>query len=92
MSDGDQPMADKPDGKWFGRWLTPPWTAMVVLVLYPLSMGPVWWLSDRFDLWTGIATGPQFIFYAPVIWICGTCPLLAEALHWYVGLWANIAA
>jgi hypothetical protein len=69
------------------------YTAVAVFVVSPLSMGPVSWLSDHFNLWTGptIVSGPQFTFYAPLFWIAGNCRPFGEALIWYVHLWADIA-
>jgi hypothetical protein len=69
------------------------WAAVTLVVAYPLSMGPVWWLSDHFHLWTGtgIVSGPQFTFYAPLIWLVEKCPPFGKALLWYVHLWADIA-
>jgi hypothetical protein len=68
------------------------WTLIAGLVLYPLSMGPVWWLSDHFDLWSGgFVGGPQFVAYAPLFWIGEHCATFGKALIWYVHLWADIA-
>jgi hypothetical protein len=82
-------MTDKPDGK---RWGWGTWAWIVVLVP-ALSMGPVWWASDHFDLWHGypIYGDPCFTFYAPVFWACEACHPFGTAPHWYVHLWANIA-
>lgn len=57
-------MADKPNGKGhLGERAAQ--TALMLALLYPLSMGPVWWLSDHLDLWTGIGGGQQFTLDAP---------------------------
>jgi hypothetical protein len=85
----DDGMSDEPKKRpraWIG------WTALVLFVLYPLSMGPVWWLDDHFGPWgSGIVSGPQFTAYAPLFWLGERFPSFGNALHWYVHLWSNIA-
>jgi hypothetical protein len=90
-SEGD-PMTDKPDGKRW-NWGSSAWIVVSLLAVYVLSMGPVWWASDHFELWggSGLSSGPQFAFYAPLFWLGQACPLFGKALIWYVHLWADIA-
>jgi hypothetical protein len=84
-------MTDKPDGKRWG-WGSAAWIVVSLLALYVLSMGPVWWASDRFDLWRGypLCGDPRFTFYAPVFWVCEACHPFGDALIWYVRFWAHI--
>lgn len=63
------------------------WAVLVVLavlVLYPLSIGPVAWLSLKCDVpqWLDVATDH---FYAPANWLMDSGP---QALSdWYFRYW-----
>ena len=80
-------MSDEPKKRsrgWVGSLL------FAVFVLYPLSMGPVWWASDHFHLWVGIGEGWQFAFYAPLIWIGERVPAFLHALIWYLRFFSDL--
>jgi hypothetical protein len=60
------------------KWI---WWAVVLLVLYPLSIGPVGWLVA--------ATGMEWIgfIYAPLDWLANSCGPIEQILTWYLRLW-----
>jgi hypothetical protein len=56
---------------------------VVVLVAYPLSIGPAIWLRDR--SWAPEwASSTYFTFYAPIIWVYNNGPQpIHNLIHWY---------
>ena len=66
-------------------WLT---VALVaVLVGYPMSIGPAYWLQ-RQDWAYGSTCGPFHAIYGPIIWIYQQGPRPAhDAIGWYLDLW-----
>jgi hypothetical protein len=65
------------------------WTVAALLLLtYPLSLGPALWLGTHFGF--GATAGTINTVYAPVFWACSPKPL-HEALHSYLGLWIKLA-
>ncbi len=72
-------LIDKPKKrrrKWV-RWV------VVLLVLYPLSYGPVTGFLDRTDPWPTMAYDA---FYTPLWWVCERVPLCDRALDWYLNI------
>ena len=70
------------------RWakLTALWL-IVVLLTYPLSIGPVMKISRFPGIW--VATyGPVHTFYLPLRWVCEMSGTV-EILWWYAGLWVD---
>jgi hypothetical protein len=66
------------------------WTAAVlvrVLVIYPLSFGPVHWYVNsrplRFRTLNSVAG-----FYRPLQRIAGRVPLIDRSIRWYADLWS----
>jgi hypothetical protein len=60
---------------------------VVVLVGYPLSFGPVAWLSHhkRPPGWIGHLTE---YFYTPLFWIVQHAPMpILDLFKWYIDLW-----
>jgi hypothetical protein len=59
--------------------------AIFVVVLYPLSLGPLEWFHNRGYLnWAE----PVFRYYCmPYVWISEHVPLVGEILGWYIDLW-----
>ena len=57
---------------------------LLLLVLYVLSMGPVFLLSERSSHgeWFGV-------IYYPVGVVCKYCGPLDKALEWYMSLWTG---
>jgi hypothetical protein len=71
-------MSDEPK-KWSRRWIW--WTAIVLFVLYPLSIGPVAWIAH--------GEAPIWLMYAylPVLWTAeASPPAVAKALNQYMQL------
>jgi hypothetical protein len=66
------------------------WATLVVvavLVAYPLSIGPAYWLK-RQDWAYGSTHGAFHAVYGPIIWIYQQGPQPAhDAIGWYVDLW-----
>jgi len=66
-----------------------PYVAVVsvaVLVAYPLSMGPMLWLSTHGYLSDG-ARQVLSRLYEPLWVVAGYTPFLKQFLHWYVRFW-----
>jgi hypothetical protein len=61
-------------------------TMVVLLVLYPLSIGPVIWLVDRGMLSERFAA-PVAIVYFPLEWAVGSSSAAAQMYAWYASLW-----
>ncbi len=60
---------------------------VVVLVLYPLSMGPAYWITGRTawtDLWTWYPVCA--VAYWPVWEVARHSAMLGDAVEWYVAL------
>ncbi len=62
------------------------WMAMALIVLYPLSIGPVTWFvshghSGLLQAWDTA--------YAPLFWVCNHSETLSSLLGWYMGLWVH---
>ena len=79
-------MAGKPRGK-PGRWRRAAGIAVMLLVVYPLSMGPAFSLMD--------ATGDERvqkcvgIIYRPNGMVFYSSPYVQAAFLWYLGLWVS---
>src|SRR5262245_39415133 len=61
-------------------------TMVVLVVLYPLSIGPVIWLVDREMLPERFAE-PVAVFYFPLEWAVGSSDATAQIYAWYARLW-----
>ena len=59
---------------------------VVLVVAYPLSIGPACWLADR-DMLPELADKPIEIFYSPLMWIVRDSETAGTIYVWYVGLW-----
>ncbi|MAG95053.1 MAG: hypothetical protein CMJ48_15110 [Planctomycetaceae bacterium] len=65
------------------------WVAVVVLLLlvaYPLSIGPVIWCLDTGRLPQSSVPAWE-VFYAPVLWAWKNVPAAEHVLDWYDDLW-----
>ena len=59
----------------------------MLLVVYVLSPGPVFWLLTLADVQGSEAVGKCVIaFYAPLIWLYEKFPLVHRAYDWYFSL------
>jgi len=57
--------------------------ALLLIVGYPLSVGPFMWLYSR-DIVPMIVA----IIYQPLFWVIAICPDSVQAIfHWYIGWW-----
>lgn len=66
------------------------WIAALVLpLIYVLSIGPLSYMEQKFGLPSGINTAAE-IFYAPIIWVHENTPL-DELLDAYVEWWERLA-
>src|SRR5580658_7936738 len=62
------------------------WALLAALVLYPLSVGPAFWISDRIPGANPNGFSPTlWLIYAPVFRISEQSTPLYKALCWYVG-------
>jgi hypothetical protein len=64
-------------------WVLAAVILMAVLVLYPLSTGPVVSLLDDSEN-SDIAIQ---VLYWPLIWLCERSEAIDAFFEWYVGLW-----
>jgi hypothetical protein len=56
---------------------------LVLLVIYPLTIGPVYWLAaNRY------VDFRVLLIYWPIVRGCEACGL-DDALRWYMGLWGK---
>ena len=65
------------------------WTTValvVVLIIYPLSIGPVLWLDNN-ELIPGFAKRPLKHLYSPLLWVVLNYETAAQIYGWYVSLW-----
>jgi hypothetical protein len=59
--------------------------ALVLPILYVLSIGPAVWLSDQ-----GYTGDPESNpIYRPLVWLVDTFPTFEEFIDWYVDLWST---
>ena len=61
-------------------------TALMAIVLYPLSLGPMEWLG-RYGYIPEAMKPVLRSFYAPLLWIARQVPLVDEFLRWCIDLW-----
>ncbi|HEV3301840.1 MAG TPA: hypothetical protein VG055_19455 [Planctomycetaceae bacterium] len=66
-------------------WKSIAFAVAMILLLYVLSFGPVWWVVNRFDY--GQLRPILAPVYLPLIWAAIECPPLGSFLDWYFGLW-----
>jgi hypothetical protein len=59
---------------------------VVLLALYPLSIGPVIWLADREMLPERVAEPVAVIFF-PLEWAVGSSETTTAVYAWYAGFW-----
>jgi hypothetical protein len=74
-------MSDEPKKPcWRGRI---GWTLLLLLILYPLSIGPAsrWTDSDP-SKWETMER-----IYAPLWWLAERSEYVGDALPWYIGKW-----
>ena len=87
-NDGMSERADKPDEK-RGRWARTASIMAALLLLYPLSGGPVAWLFENRYL----QRAPDWVifsaerFYAPCAWLRTKVQSFDASVDWYMHLW-----
>jgi hypothetical protein len=84
-------MSDEPKKRsrwWMRGWIW--WAIPVLLVLYPLSIGPTYWLCEHMGWFSGDVGSERFwAVYAPVYWIADQSETANDALQWYLSLWGE---
>ncbi len=81
QADANLGMSDKPKKKRSGTWII--WTALVIFVLYPLSIGPACLISEK----TGTSLAWVDIAYYPVWWVSSKSHAASRVFMWYLDLW-----
>jgi hypothetical protein len=62
---------------------------VVVLIGYPVSIGPAAWLNDHWEIqgWAYLALNR---FYLPLDWVARNAPgPIPDILFWYADLWGS---
>lgn len=76
-------MEEKRKPKRWVLWLV---VGLVLLVAYPLSIGPFRWCEVH-----GVISRPMFkavrVVYVPVNWLIPHKSLMGKWLEWYINLW-----
>lgn len=65
-------------------WITV--ALVVVLVAYPLSLGPACWITSR----TGRGASALGTIYAPILSVAKTFPKMGECIRWYSAVGAAV--
>jgi hypothetical protein len=84
--DDNAAMADEEKQKrgtpWLASWL------FILLVVYPLSIGPANWLCNHLEMpqWVGDAAK---VFYAPILLLYENFDWFERLLDWYASLWPD---
>ena len=68
-------------------WRSIAFATTTILLLYVLSLGPVWWVVIRFDY--GQLRPILAPIYVPLIWAAIECPPLGSFLDWYLSFWTS---
>jgi hypothetical protein len=68
-------------------WRSIAFATTTILLLYVLSLGPVWWVVNRFDY--GQLRPILAPIYFPLILAAIEFPPLASFLDWYLSFWAS---
>jgi membrane protein YdbS with pleckstrin-like domain len=76
-------MSDEPK-KRARRWTW--WTAIVLFMLYPLSIGPATLITNSLHTSSSVRAAVVTL-YAPVFIVCEHSKLAADAITRYVGFW-----
>ena len=72
-----------------GFWITVALVAVLAIVAYPLSVGPVAWLRNHEWIPTSMDEPIEY-FYTPLAWIYRTgLQPFRDALDWYGSLWTG---
>jgi hypothetical protein len=74
-------MSDEPK-KRRGAWIW--WPVVLLIVLYPLSVGPAMWLVTSPALDKTVST-----IYAPIFWLVGRSDWAASVVEWYLHFWLH---
>jgi hypothetical protein len=77
-------MSDEPKKRRWPRGIG--WTLLLAtLLLYPLSMGPAFWLVVKTNTaWARTCYG---VVYAPIVSACKLSPLVKDAMQSYIEWW-----
>ena len=72
-------MSDEPKKRSW-KWIA--WTALALIALYPLSVGPVLLLAGK---WGGLPAA--IMVYAPILGTLHRWPAVGRVVLWYLRLW-----
>jgi hypothetical protein len=82
-------MSDEPK-KRRSRWARVGWAVFTLLVLYPLSVGPAWWVCFRLCESPSAALAFGRV-YAPFVWAVNSGDsTFGPIVVWYIGLWMDV--
>jgi hypothetical protein len=74
---------DQPNSRLAPRLIA---AGMLALAVYPLSIGPAWWvLTDG-----RMSEGAFVAVYRPLLIACETWPSVSRITSWYMSLWGPI--
>jgi len=60
---------------------------VLMLIAYPLSVGPVGWLLGKFDLSLGTFVSIMGVLYYPLLWLADKSDWFRGVFDWYINLW-----
>jgi hypothetical protein len=63
------------------------WLAVILLVVYPLSIGPAFWVCQVAGPENRATKITYFVVYGPLLMVCSRVPPLKNLATWYVSLW-----
>jgi hypothetical protein len=63
------------------------WLAGILLVVYPLSIGPAFWVCQVAGPEDRVTKAIYFVVYAPMLMVCSRVRPLKNLATWYVSLW-----
>ena len=69
-------------------WATAAMT-IVLVALYPLSLGPVCWLQSRGPL-PSSAESVLSVIYKPLEWLAENSETVNDVVVWYAGFWIEL--
>jgi hypothetical protein len=84
-------MSDKPERK-KARWVIRIEIVAVALLLYVLSIGPVYWIGWKAPVSYPTRQAIDAAVYGPLWWAAGHCQPFERLLQQYVAFWARLAS
>jgi hypothetical protein len=84
-------MSDEPERKKV-RWTIRIEFVVVALLLYVLSMGPVYWIEWKLPASRSTMEAVDATVYKPVWWTARRCQPFEQFLFRYVAFWGRLAS